>query len=117
MTVEEYLKKADNVQLDNCAKMYVSKSGQSLYEKRGKYSRPTPAYFKARAYLKTISSQSIINIWIYLNEVDKPAFLYNLEAESKEFVRNKQIEEEAKKQKELTTEGNHSYSLEDFLND
>lgn len=116
MTIEEYLNKADNVQLDNCAKMYVSKSGQSLYEKRGKYSRPTPAYFKARAYLKTIPAQSIINIWIYLNEVDKPAFLYNLETESKEFVRKKQIEEEAKKQEKLST-GNHSYSLEEFLND
>lgn len=116
MTIKEYLAKADNVQLDNCAKLYVIKSGQTLYEKRGKYSRPTPAYFKARAYFKSIPAQSIINIWIYLSEVDKPVFLYNLEAESKEFVRKKQIEEEAKKQKELST-GNHAYNLEDFLND
>lgn len=118
MTIEEFVGLPFSKQIHLACLAYLFGINQKAFLN----GKPSPMYFKVRAYLWKLPRQNIKNIWMMLDEENKVplkdrAFfpLYTLDNTASIFVRERQEESELKKQEELTNRKEYEIDLSGFL--
>ncbi len=96
--IEKFVGLPFKSQLHQCCLMYCLANGISAYKNK----KPSPDYFKCRAYLFKLPTQDIKNIALMLMKERKPVYLYDLLKKAQEYVEQERTGENKKRIEELS---------------
>lgn len=111
LVIADFVKLPFNKQVHLCCLKWCKNNHIAPYNAKHKI---TSDYFKVRAYLMKLPTQTIKNICIMLYEEECQSSIYDLEKLSKKYVREKQSAVEKEKTKGIKRE--YDIDLEAFLN-
>ena len=109
--ITEFLNLPFKSQIHQCCQMYCMANGLTVF--RG--GKPSSDYFKARAYLWKLPTQTIKNIAIMLMETREPVYLYDMENKAQKYVQEKQ--EKANRSKLELLKAQEQYDMDKALAD
>lgn len=82
MTTAEFVRLPFKTQIHKACLTWCYMNDESAFVN----GKPSVAYFRCRAYLWKLPTQTIKNIWIFLQDTHKKSDIYSLEKLSKEYV-------------------------------
>ena len=112
-SIEDFVGLPFKSQLHQCCLLYCLANGLDAYKNR----KPSPDYFKCRAYLFKLPTQDIKNIALMLVKERKPVYLYDLLKKAQEYVERERTEENKKRIEELAIKQDYDMdaALSDFM--
>ncbi|WP_041914901.1 hypothetical protein [Selenomonas ruminantium] len=113
--IEKFVGLPFKSQLHQCCLMYCLANGVSAFKNK----KPSPDYFKCRAYLFKLPTQDIKNIALMLMKERKPVYLYDLLKKAQEYVERERTEENKNKidRLEKACKNGNSYDMDAALLD